>query len=390
MFLQDYYNKTDDDIEHGLTATPFQWSGEVNAVLLNGVGVAAEEKLGKQKCPLPVIDVEPGKTYRLRFVGSLAISMVSLGIEGHAEMDVINADGHYTKPYRVDHMQVTSGQRFDVLLKTKSADEINSGQGKSSYTIQFETKDRPTTYTGFGILRYSNDNPGSGPRKDSSKSPSKGPNKGPSKNTVQPPDQPPLSPPLQLPNNTYDFLEYALEPLQPNGFPTAAEVTRRVHITNQQLQQSTIIWQMDGVNWTEDESYNAPPYLVDIYRNGPSAMPNYDAAMANGGLDPHTLAWPAKIGEVLEIILENTGSLVNNGGGVDYHPFHMHGGHYYDCGSGDGVFDAAANEERLKNYSPVLRDTTNLYRYAAKGEPGKPEGWRCWRIRVQDAGVSCT
>lgn len=360
VFLQDYYNKTDDVIEHGLVATPFVWSGEVNAVLLNGVGVAVGQTAGQNGCSMPVIHVEPSKTYRMRFVGSLAISMVSFGIEGHAKLDVIAADGHYTKPHRIGHMQITSGQRFEALLKTKSANELTEAGGKSDWLIQFETKDRPAIYTGFGILRYSNALPSI--------------------------TSAPTIAPLRLTNDTYNFLEYALEPLTPNNFPTAAEVTRRVQITNQQLTQSTLIWQLEGLNWTEDKSYNAPPYLVDIYKNGPAAMPNYTAALENGGWDPHTLAWPAKIGEVLEIILENTGSLVNNNGGVDFHPFHMHGGHYYDCGSGNGSYDAVANEARLKDYSPVLRDTTNLYRYGAKGSPGQPAGWRCWRLGVQDAG----
>ncbi|KAF3010877.1 hypothetical protein E8E13_009539 [Curvularia kusanoi] len=359
IFLQDYFNKTDDVIEEGLTATPFVWSGEVNAVLVNGVGIAKDVTTGREKCALPIIDVEPDKTYRLRFIGSLALSMVSFGIENHTDLQVINVDGHYTKLHPVDHLQVTSGQRYDVLLKTKCAEDMG---GKTSWTIKFETKDRPSSFTGFGILRYSG---GSGP--------------GPANFN-------PSITPLQLSNDTTNYLEYALEPLVPNGFPTTAEVTRRVHITNQQLLDSTIIWQMNGVNFTDDTPYNSPPYLVDIYKNGPSAMPNYSAALENGGWDPHTLAWPAKIGEVLEIIIENTGSDVNDNGGLDYHPFHMHGGHYYDCGSGQGVFDAAANEKKLSNYNPVLRDTTNLYKYAAKTDAGERDGWRCWRLRVQDAG----
>lgn len=362
VFLQDYYNKTDDAIEEGLTATPFVWSGEVNAVLVNGVGIAVGEIVGKGNCSMPVIHVDTGKTYLLRFIGALAISMVSFGIEGHSEMDVIGADGHYTKAHRINHMQITSGQRFDVLLKTKTADDLRELSGKTDWMIQFETKDRPSVYTGFGFLRYSNASPSI--------------------------TRVPSIAPLKLSNDTYNFLEYALEPLVSNNFPCAAEVTRRVHITNQQLAQSTTIWQMDGLNWTEDETYNSPPYLVDIYKNGPSAIPNYTAAIANGGWDPYTLAWPAKIGEVLEIILENTGSTVNGNGGVDYHPFHMHGGHFYDCGSGNGTYDPVANEKRLENYNPVLRDTTNLYRYETKGTPAEPAGWRCWRLRVQDAGVS--
>ncbi|CAN9458322.1 unnamed protein product [Alternaria alternata] len=357
VFLQDYFNKTDETMEHGLVATPFVWTGETNAVLLNGIGVAIGETAGQGNCQLPVIDVEPGKTYRMRFVGATAISMVSFGIEGHSELDVIEADGHYTKPYTTDHMMLSSGQRFDALLKTKTIEELGN---QTDYIIQFETKDRPAIYTGFGILRY----PSNEPKITSA----------------------PTVAPLTLTNATYDFLEYALEPLVPNNFPHASEVTRRVHVSNVQLRQSTTIWQLDGLNWTETNPANSPPYLVDIYKNGPAAMPNYTAAIENSGWDPYTLTWPAKLGEVIEIILENTGSLVDNNGGFDFHPFHLHGAHFYDCGSGNGTYDPVENEKKLANYNPVQRDTTNLYRYRSKGTAGDDEGWRCWRLRVQDAG----
>ena len=72
---------------------------------------------------------------------------------------------------------------------------------------------------------------------------------------------------------------------------------------------------------------------------------------------------------------------------MDYHPFHAHGGHYYDCGSGNGTYNATANEEKLKLHPPVLRDTTNLYRYNTTTVSGERLGWRVWRLRVQDAGV---
>ncbi|KAH7067175.1 L-ascorbate oxidase-like protein [Paraphoma chrysanthemicola] len=357
VFLQDYFNKSDDTIEHGLTATPFVWSGETKAVLLNGVGVATGRNAGVGGCELPIIDVEPGKTYRLRFVGSTALSMVALGIDGHSKLDVIGADGHYTKPYTVDHMLVGSGQRFEVLLCTKTAQELGN---QTDFYIQLETKDRPAVYTGYGVLRYSKAEPVI--------------------TTF------PSAKPLTLSNATYDFLEYALEPLAPNGFPSASEVTRRVYINNVQIAQSTTIWQLNGLNWTENLPVNNPPYLVDIYQNGPEAMPNYTAALSNGGWDPYTLMWPAKLGEVIEIIIENTGSLVNANGGFDYHPFHLHGGHFYDCGSGNGTYDAAANEEKLKDYNPVLRDTTNLYRYQEKSTAGKEEGWRCCKWPMVTCG----
>lgn len=74
-------------------------------------------------------------------------------------------------------------------------------------------------------------------------------------------------------------------------------------------------------------------------------------------------------------------------GGLDFHPFHAHGGHYFDIGSGNGTYDLAENEKKLQNYNPVMRDTTNLYRYGDKSNVGTETGWRAWRLRVEDAGV---
>ncbi|KAF2092143.1 multicopper oxidase [Saccharata proteae CBS 121410] len=359
--FMEYFNKTDSDIEEGLVATPFVWSGEPKAVLINGVGVASGETAGTAGCELPVIQVEPGKTYRMRFIGSVALSMVTFGIVGHDNFTIVGADGQYTKPHTESYMQVSSGQRFDVIFQAKSAAELG---GTTDYLIQIETKHRPSIYLGYGVLRYSN----------ATASITTGP----------------ATPPLSLSNATYDWLEYALEPLYPNNFPTASEVTRRIVIDVRQIFTVTTVWQLNGLQFNETESNPFPgerPYLVSIYQNGRSAMPNYEAALNNSGWDPTTYTWPALLGEVLEIILVNTGSLVTNNGGVDYHPFHAHGGHYYDIGSGNGTYDPVANELKLANYTPVLRDTTNLYRYTPSTVAGSDAGWRGWRLRVEDAGV---
>ena len=278
ILLSDYFNKTDDDIEHGLTANPFVWSGETSAVLINGVGVAKGEVAGRTTdCSLPVIHVEPGKTYRWRFIGSLALSMVQFGIVGHDNLTIIAADGQYTLPHSESYMQITSGQRFDVIFRAKSVKEL--GDGPTDFTIQFETKQRPQIYYGYGILRYSNKT---------------------GANVNEPISTSPATPPLQLSNVTYDWLEYALEPLKPNGFPTADEVTRRVHIYNRQVTTDSIAWQLNGLSWndTANPLPNDIPYLVNIYENGQAAIPNYEAALENGGWDNVTSTWPAKIGEV--------------------------------------------------------------------------------------------
>lgn len=384
VHVTDYFNKSDHTIEMDLTSSPFVWPGETMGLLVNGVGVG----IGKQNdtgCKLPVINVLPGMTYRLRFIGATALSHVLLAIEGHAELTIIAADARYTQPYQVSHIQLGSGQRFDVILRTKTLREL-AELGRTQFWLQFETRDRPTTYRGYGSLLYTipRSKRNSAPKDKYDPVPgikgvaglgTKGYQLSPA----------PTSPPLSLPNITYDWLEYALQPLRPNRFPTASEVTRRVYMTVQQFQNGSIYWAQNGNNWTDTSGRT--PTLIDLYKRGDSAMPNHTRALENNGWDPETRLWSATTGEVLEIIIQNTGSLVKNAGALDIHPFHAHAGHYYDIGGGNGTYDPAANEMKLRSYKPVLRDTTMVYRYGTAGIPGQVMSWRGWRLRVSDPGV---
>jgi FtsP/CotA-like multicopper oxidase with cupredoxin domain len=171
-----------------------------------------------------------------------------------------------------------------------------------------------------------------------------------------------------------------------DDFPTVSEVTRRVTMTAHQHvlsgQGGQIIWLENHFSWTEEVPKE--PYLVSLYKDDGVEFPSMTRALENNGLDLVTGAFPAEIGEVLEIVIQNTGA---DSGGLDAHPWHAHGSHYYDIGSGNGTYDAAANEERLKGRNPVKRDTTMLYRYETATTNGTDAGWRAWRLRVTEPGV---
>ncbi|KAK4697389.1 hypothetical protein P7C71_g688, partial [Lecanoromycetidae sp. Uapishka_2] len=196
----------------------------------------------------------------------------------------------------------------------------------------------------------------------------------------------PPSPPLMLPNNTAGFLDYALQPYENNNFPSLSEVTRRVTLTVHQIINGGIIWAENGLPWTD--AFPQAPYLVSLYEgaytDNNGASPSYTDAIQNGGMDNATRTFPAKIGEVLEIVIQNTGA---TNGGLDVHPFHAHGGHFWDIGSGNGTYDLTANEKILAGTQPVKRDTTMLYRYGTTTAPGASAGWRAWRLRVAEPGV---
>jgi L-ascorbate oxidase len=353
--LGDIFEKTDSQIERGLHATPFVWSGEPVNVLVNGKGHLSDRSVSPD-CELAAIDVEPDKTYRFRFIGGTALSFVTLGFEDHQELTVIEADGEYTKPVNTSFLQIGSGQRFSVLFKTKSRKELS----KNQFFMQIETRDRPKLIRSYAVLNY---------RYKGAKI----------RRTISP-----SIPPFRLPATELGWLDYKLEALYSDpDFPHTSEVTRRVTIrTHQILKDNSIVWAQDQSPWLD--TFPTEPYLVSLYKNDSLEFPSYQRALQNEGIDPVTRAFPAKIGEVIEIIIQNTGSDV---GSLDSHPFHAHGSHYYDLGSGNGTYDPIANEANIQGIHLARRDTTMLYKYGEKVTPGIDMGWRAWRLRVTEPGV---
>ncbi|KAL8386837.1 hypothetical protein RB595_010353 [Gaeumannomyces hyphopodioides] len=385
--LGDFFQKNDSTVVQGLLADPFQWSGEPDALLFNDrSGTAAfGNKTVDDSCRPSVVTVRPGRTYRVRFLGRTALSLVTLGIEGHQRLTVIEADGHYTQPAVTDHVQLGSGQRFSVLLQTRTEDDIAAGDGKTQFWIRFESRDRPKTVAGYALLQY--DMP------DSQSVPQQG-------QEAPLPQELPATSPVVLPTETSSWLEYTLQSLDPEEaarFPRLSEVTRTVYITMAQHLGSgeyvdgtingTLQWAQNTLSWQESALADDPgymPLLVRLYVTGET--PDYGAAQANQGWDPETKTFPALVGETLDIVwLSNSGPT----GGWDAHPMHMHGEHYWDLGSGNGTYDAAVNEATRfgGGYTPARRDTTMLYRYATKGGVYVTAGWRAWRVRVTEESV---
>jgi L-ascorbate oxidase len=92
IFLQDIFKGNDSTIEEGLVHNPLVWSGETSMILVNGKGGGTANGTACN-ASLSAINVKPGKTYRLRFIGGTALTFASLAIEGHDDLTIIEADG---------------------------------------------------------------------------------------------------------------------------------------------------------------------------------------------------------------------------------------------------------------------------------------------------------
>ena len=95
-------------------------------------------------------------------------------------------------------------------------------------------------------------------------------------------------------------------------------------------------------------------------------------------------AFLLEVDDVVEIVIQNQVGL----NGVVIHPFHMHGGDFWDMGGGSGEFSEEAYEELLATVDPIRRDTTLLSGLpSTRGSNGNPQGFRVWRWQASSRGV---
>jgi FtsP/CotA-like multicopper oxidase with cupredoxin domain len=128
------------------------------------------------------------------------------------------------------------------------------------------------------------------------------------------------------------------------------------------------------------------PLLVGMYNGQVVVDQAAEARAAAQGnyFDSTTGAYLLEVGDVVEVILQNQVGLNN----VVTHPFHMHGGDFWDMGGGDGEFSEEAYQELLATVDPVKRDTTLLSGLpASRGTTGNPQGFRVWRWEATAKGA---
>ncbi len=305
-------------IQTQLGGDPFVWPGSATKLLLNGKSSSGtvvpncnstKATLAGTSCDnappscntaahYPTIELDYDKTYRLRFVGATALMYVSLGIlsptsvpytsanatssvvngtVGLEKLKLIEADGSYLDALDVDRVELTTGQRYSVLYRSKTREEAKKDASGGVYWMRAESRWRAGPSMWVKI--------------------------------VYPSPSSSASPPLTLfdgqkdvqllPAETFGWVTSQMHPLsKPSGpewwyshtMPGDDEVTRTVVIDTQQVK---FLPSAKGVKWDQNgQAFNESlptltPYLVSTFLGDvhfPTAF-----SVRNSSLQPHVL-----------------------------------------------------------------------------------------------------
>ncbi|KAI8458170.1 multicopper oxidase-domain-containing protein [Phakopsora pachyrhizi] len=395
IMFGDYYHATDNQIIKGLTASPIKFLGEPQALLVNGNAIGKCNVTNPygctETCHAHQVIVKPGKTYRLRVIGITALTYLYFAIQNHEHLKVVEVDGGYVKPASSAHIEIGSGQRYSVLLKTKSLSQLKKLGGSTEFTGRVESRWRAKKDMGSFVLKYQLSE--SDRKKLNSEVTDKKAQELTSSIALNKTglDLKALEKLIPLPEAGEKWLHDVFKPHDDNQkTPRANQVTRRIFISGQQrkLDDGTVHWFLNNKSYVETKP--KVPYLVRAYTTG--LKPNYEAALANNGFDESLNAYPIKLGEVIEFVIINLSSTQNVS---EAHPWHFHGQKFFFIAQGYGEFsDERLRKAEKRNQDKHIRRDTQIVFAGKNGKffegplpSGTQAGWMVLRLRATEPGI---
>jgi L-ascorbate oxidase len=388
MFLQDWYIKTGSQQIVGLYSWPFVWVGNPNTLLINGKGIAAECLEGGasfgnpdlcldtcQSSPLDLLDittVNEGETYRLRIINAAQLVMINFAITEH-NLTIVQVEGTNVKPVTVTSLDISPGQRYDVLVK--------ADQTPGSYWIETTVRERNiSTAVGRAILQYAS-----------------APNA-----TELPVDSPVHAEWNETSHGVAQ--DSSLFTVDVNAHPeavalNATDVKRYILVGTQNQvivdgEPQRLVWALNNVS----NIPHAEPLISKAVRSAkllgwpteledslpmpqdPPFVWDYTQAVWDEGGPGPAIGVLAETnvdleyGQVFEFVLQNARALNNV---TEFHPWHAHGHSFWVVGRGEGIYNPDTDVETYNLENPLLRDTVTLW----------PLEWVAIRFVANNPGV---
>ncbi|KAI9247878.1 Cupredoxin [Sporodiniella umbellata] len=329
IMLSEWWHQGRMSMEDFVKGPKFSMIPEANSVLINGRTLHNDSKISLPQCEgYEVISVLPNKVYRLRVVGATAFRTLAFGIAGHS-MTIIEIDGELIKPYEVDQLEVTPGQRFSVLVHTD-----NKPGDYSMETIRAWSDGVPKPTNGLGVLRYHTANS----LKDA---------------VLEPPERRADLDETEIQNWIWPKIEplYGVDPV----VRRPASRTIKLRTVEARSPHGLSRFFVNDVAFME-ESSNQRPILYDVLtqrRNLPDVF-----ARSTSGFDSYLGTYPLAHYEIIDLVIQST---YYPGSPCRSHPWHTHGHSHWEIAYGEGEYDEERDGQTRNIPRPIQKDVTLIY-----------------------------
>ncbi|ORY98888.1 Cupredoxin [Syncephalastrum racemosum] len=324
LSLSEWWRRDRTEFEDYLLSPQFNYIPEADSVLINGRGIMDPTRPVPTTCQgYPLVDVDPGKTYRLRVIAAATFRTFGFGIDGH-NMTIIEVDGELIEPYETSFLEVAPGQRFSVLLHTH---HHHVGRDLTIGTYRRWAEGIDTSSNGLAVLRYSGE-------RDTP--------------IFYAPERP-MFPTDLSPHWIWNDLKplYGVDPV------ARADDARVVKLrsTDQALPDGRVRWFINGVSFSDPEV----PLLHQL-RAGKRRRPMY--GQLQNGYDPFLGTYPLTYYETVDFVLQATHV---PGEPCRTHPWHTHGHSHWEIAYGAGEYDEARDGDLRNVPHPIQKDITLIY-----------------------------
>ncbi|CDH60413.1 l-ascorbate oxidase-like [Lichtheimia corymbifera JMRC:FSU:9682] len=344
--LSEWWHVSRASLEEYFLGPQFEFIPEAQSVLINGRTVHSIGNPSSPSCEgYSIINVERGRTYRLRVIGASTFRTLGFGI-AHHNLTIIEVDGEPIKPYSVPFLEVAPGQRFSVLLHTT--------QPLNDYTIGTNRRwaeDVSRGSNGMAILRYHKREPR---RRRSSISKRQVQTQGKGAVVTRLPHNQPHFPVAETPQWVWSNLE-PLHGVDPVVYRPASR-TVKLRATDQKMPDGSTRWFINDVSFVEPST----PILMDLAKHTrrPPSIFTPTAAKTSNGYDPYLGTYPLQYFEIVDFVLQSTHI---PGEPCRSHPWHTHGHSHWEIAYGTGEYDEARDGSIRNIPNPLQKDVTLVY-----------------------------
>ncbi|KAI8368475.1 multicopper oxidase-domain-containing protein [Blakeslea trispora] len=332
-----------------------------DSVLLNGQGVHPNGTISEDCKGFYYFDVAPNKVYRLRNIGGMTFRNLAIAIKDH-DMQLIEIDGEYIKPYNLSSIEMSPGQRMSVLIRTG-----NHPPGSL-----------------FPILNKSHENQ----KKQGNNTDCQDQIENPKKEKVTGRSrlfERPQTPVYNANDSVPGWVLPQVSPWKRTGvsiLKARADHTIFVGMREIRLMDNSLRFINNNRSYIAHPWGNGSASLLDIVQKNPrvGALDKRDGY----SFKHHT--YPVDLNQVVDFVFQNYYLPPPAPANICVsHPWHTHGYSHYLMAEGPGDYDPVKDRDLVTFSQPLLKDVSIAYPAPRNGSIGC--GWTRVRILTDNPGV---